>query len=416
MQHAPVIQQDAPGLVVVGAGCAGVEAAFAARNAGWQGPITLLGEESAEPYHRPPLSKAFLQGTAGIDSLGLKQAALYERAAIARIGATRVTRIDRAARRLHCADGRTLPYGQLVLACGGRARRLDEALAEGGGHVHYLRTLDDARGLRARLEHSRRVVIVGAGYVGLEVASACRALGLAVTVLEAAPRVLARVTAPVVSAFYEATHRGQGVDLLLDTGVAALEPAGDGGVAAVHTSDGQRIPTDLVIAGIGLAPNVELAREAGLAVGDGIVVDAMLRTEDPDILAIGDCALAYNPRYGRAMRIESVPNALEHARQAAATVCGKPRELDPLPWFWSDQYGLKLKMAGVAHGHDQVVVRGDPRQGAFSVFYLKSGQLLAVDTVNRPGEFMAARKLIFSTIGQADRLADETRELKHWLA
>ncbi|WP_257217661.1 NAD(P)/FAD-dependent oxidoreductase [Bordetella bronchiseptica] len=337
MQHAPVIQQDAPGLVVVGAGCAGVEAAFAARNAGWQGPITLLGEESAEPYHRPPLSKAFLQGAAGIDSLGLKQAALYERAAIARIGATRVTRIDRAARRLHCADGRTLPYGKLVLACGGRARRLDEALAEGGGHVHYLRTLDDARGLRARLEHSRRVVIVGAGYVGLEVASACRALGLAVTVLEAAPRVLARVTAPVVSAFYEATHRGQGVDLLLDTGVAALEPAGDGGVAAVHTSDGQRIPTDLVIAGIGLAPNVELAREAGLAVGDGIVVDAMLRTEDPDILAIGDCALAYNPRYGRAMRIESVPNALEHARQAAATVCGKPRELDPLPWFWSDQ-------------------------------------------------------------------------------
>ncbi|CCN20128.1 ferredoxin reductase [Bordetella bronchiseptica MO211] len=389
MQHAPEIQQDAPGLVVVGAGCAGVEAAFAARNAGWQGPITLLGEESAEPYHRPPLSKAFLQGAAGIDSLGLKQAALYERAAIARIGATRVARIDRAARRLHCADGRTLPYGKLVLACGGRARRLDEA---------------------------RRVVIVGAGYVGLEVASACRALGLAVTVLEAAPRVLARVTAPVVSAFYEATHRGQGVDLRLGTGVAALEPAGDGGVAAVHTSDGQRIPTDLVIAGIGLAPNVELAREAGLAVGDGIVVDAMLRTEDPDILAIGDCALAYNPRYGRAMRIESVPNALEHARQAAATVCGKPRELDPLPWFWSDQYDLKLKMAGVAHGHDQVVVRGDPRQGAFSVFYLKSGQLLAVDTVNRPGEFMAARKLIFSTIGQADRLADETRELKHWLA
>lgn len=406
-------------LVVVGAGCAGVEAAFSARQAGWQGPITLIGGERAEPYHRPPLSKAFLQGNAPDESLPLRPQVLYEKARVAWMPGVHVMRIDRIGKSVECDDGRLVSYDKLVLACGGRARRLDASISGSQAleNVHYLRTLEDALSLRTQLAHGERVVILGAGYVGLEVASVSRALGLDVTILEAAPRVLARVTGHVVSSFYEALHRDQGANLQLNARVSGFDLTSDGRRAqSVLTSDGRTIPADVVVVGIGLVPAVELAQDVGLETEDGVLVDSRLRTSDPDILAIGDCARLYHAGYGRSLRVESVPNALEHARQAAATLCGKARELEPVPWFWSDQYNVKLRTAGLPDGHDRVVLRGNLHSQSFSAFYLKGNRLLAVDTVNRPGEFVVARKLVLSLIEDADRLADETFELKGLLA
>ena len=284
-------------------------------------------------------------------------------------------------------------------------------------NFHYVRTIDDIDCLRRHFEHGLRLVIIGGGYIGLEVAAVAVKRGLRVTVLEALPRVLARVTAPEVSAFYERVHRKAGVDVRTDVTVKGFEfdPSKDA-VSAVICGEDTRVPADVVVAGIGLVPNTELAEGAGLAIENGIVVDEYSRTSDPDILAAGDCTSFQSALFGRRVRLESVPNAVEQARTAAATLCGKERPYNAVPWFWSDQYDLKLQMAGLSQGYDQIVLRGSTQTSSFAAFYLQQGRLIAADTVNRPQEFMLSKRLVAaSAVIEPHRLADESRPLKDLL-
>ncbi|MGE0097197.1 MAG: NAD(P)/FAD-dependent oxidoreductase [Hydrogenophaga sp.] len=407
------------GLLIVGAGHAGSELAVAARQGGWTGRIVLLGEEAGVPYQRPPLSKAYLLGKTDVESLALRPATAYEAAGIERMQRARLVAIDRAARRVTLADGSVLAYDKLALCTGGRPRPL---VCEGIDPEHppanlfYLRTLADADGMRAVLRPGARVVVVGGGYVGLEVAASARGQGALVTVLEAQPRVLARVAGPEVSRFYESVHREAGVEILTDTGLARVECEG-GRIVAVQCSNGQRLQADLVVAGIGMLPNIEAARDAGLAEDGGIPVDDLSRTADPDVVAAGDCTLQHHALYDRQLRLESVPNALEQARAAASWLCGKPRPNRTVPWFWSDQYELKLQMAGLSQGHDRCVVRGNPQARSFCAFYLQGKRVLAVDAVNRPGDFMQVRRALAQALTlDADRLSDESVPLKDLLA
>src|SRR5690606_38625127 len=302
----------------------------------------------------------------------------------------RVVRIDRANKRLELADGKQLAYDKLAIATGGRPRPLAVPNAAAAGrcaNFHYLRTLDDVERIRAQMAAGKRLVIIGGGYIGLEVAAAAVAQGLQVTVLEAQPRVLQRVTAAELSAYYERKHREAGVDIRTNVQVADLEIA-DGAVSAVICADGSRLETDLVVVGIGLIANTELAAEAGLAVDNGIPVDEHAQTSDPHIYAAGDCTNHPNPLLGRRLRLESVPNALEQSRVAAANMAGKAKAYASVPWFWSDQYELKLKMVGLSEGYERLVLRGDPASDSFSAFYLKGDRVLAADTVNRPQDFI----------------------------
>jgi 3-phenylpropionate/trans-cinnamate dioxygenase ferredoxin reductase subunit len=406
-------------LVVIGAGHAGAELSVQAREAGWPGRIVLVGEETALPYHRPPLSKAYLAGEAALDTLALKARATYEKANIELMLGRCVQRVDRAASTVLFDDGTQLDYTRLAFTTGGRPRRLPAAGqgAEQAVNFHYLRTLADVDSIRARFAPGARLAIVGGGYIGLEVAAVAIKCGLQVVVLEAAPRVLARVTAPQVSAFYEEIHRAAGVDVRVGVQVDGFVlDAKSCRVTALHCSDGQRVDADLVVAGIGLEPNVELAAATGLAVEDGILVDACSRTSDPRIVAAGDCTRYDSPLYGRPIRLESVPNALEQARCAAAAVCGMERRHDSVPWFWSDQYDLKLKMVGLSQGYDRLVLRGSIEARSFSAFYLKGARVLAVDTVNRIPEFMMAKRLVAERVEiDAERLADDAQPLKSML-
>ena len=406
-------------LLVVGAGHAGAELAVQARECGWSGRIVLVGDEQALPYHRPPLSKAYLAGEATLDAIALKARVTYDKAHVEWQPGRHVAAIDRATATVRFSDGGTLPYTLLALATGGRPRPLPAAAgaAAQAPNFHYLRTLADVDRIRAGFQQGGRLTIVGGGYIGLEVAAVAVKCGLKVTLLEAAERVLARVTAPPVSAFYEHVHRAAGVDLRTGVQADSLVLDASGRVAEVHCSDGERIATDLVIAGIGLLPNTELAAAAGLRVDDGIQDDPCSRTSDPAIFAAGDCTRFMSPLYGRSLRLESVPNALEQARCAAVTLCGQERRQDNVPWFWSDQYELKLKMVGLSQGHDRFVLRGSVEQRSFSAFYLKGTRVLAVDTVNRVPEFMLAKRLVAERLPvDPERLADEGVPLKNQIA
>lgn len=406
-------------LVIVGAGHAGSELAIAARQAGWPGPIVLLGDEAAVPYHRPPLSKAYLCGQADLDAIALRPATAYQLAQVTRMTGVTMRSIDRTAHTLTLEDGRVIGYTKLALCLGGRPRPLlcpgiDAAAPP--ENLLYLRTLADADRIRAEIAPGCRIVIVGGGYVGLEVAASATKLGAQVTVLEAQPRVLARVAGERLSAFYEAMHRAQGVDVLTGTGVTRVAFEG-GRITAVTCSDGRTLPADLVVAGIGMLPNVQPAAAAGIGQADGIPVDENSCTADPDIVAAGDCTLFTHPLYGRQMRIESVPSALEQARAAAGWLCGKPKPYASVPWFWSDQYDLKLQMVGLSQGYDQCVIRGSLEGHSFCAFYLQGDRLLALDAVNRPGDFMAVRRALAKPVRvDAQRLADESVPLKDLLA
>lgn len=385
-------------IYVIGAGHAGGELAFALRQQGYAGPLTVIGEEAHLPYQRPPLSKAYLKGECEATSLYLRQQAAYEKANIGLLLSRRVERIDRANKKLVFDDGREVAYSKLALATGGRARRMtinDAARAERTGNFHYLRNIDDVMAIRSRFEAGQRLVVVGGGYVGLEVAASAIARGVKVTVLEALPRVLARVTAPQMSAFYEKMHRDAGVDLRTNIEVTGLDfnAAGDA-VTAVHCTGGVVIPADFVVVGIGLLPNTELAQAAGLDVDNGIVVNEYAVTSDPDIVAAGDCTNHPSVFCGRRIRLESVPNAVEQARVAAGSLAGKSKVYDSVPWFWSDQYDLKLQMTGLSQGYDQFVLRGSMENKSFAAFYLKQGRLIAVDAVNRAQEFMVAKRMV----------------------
>jgi len=401
------------GVLVAGAGHAAGEFAIRLRQSGYTAPIRLIGDEQHLPYNRPPLSKAFLAGNVAADGLLLRSQAAYDRSSVTITLNSRVQQIDRAARTVTLHTGEVAGYDHLVLATGGRARRLTCPGADLAGIV-TLRGIDDVEAMRQHIRPGRRLVIVGGGYVGLEVASVAVKMGLDVTVLEAAPRLLARVAGPEISAFYEAQHRAAGVHVHTGAQVSALveHPERSGHVGGAVLADGTTIEADFVLAGIGQLPNVELAAAAGLSVENGIVVDEYCRTEDHQVLAIGDCSNHPSPYAGGRLRLESVPNAVEQAKVAADTILGNLVPYDAVPWFWSDQYDLKLQAVGLSAGHDQVVIRGLPSERAFTVLYLRQGVLIASDSVNRPADFMMARKLVGVADLDLEHLRDAGRPLK----
>jgi 3-phenylpropionate/trans-cinnamate dioxygenase ferredoxin reductase subunit len=380
-----------PPVLIVGAGHAGFQLAASLRQAGFAEPIGLINDERHLPYQRPPLSKAYLKGAGGGDSLMFRPDKFYRDQNIELIG-DRAVAIDRAARKLLLASGSSHEYAHLVLATGARNRLIDIPNASLEA-VRYLRTLDESEILRQRLVSGQRVVVIGAGFIGLEFAATARAKGLEVDVLELAPRVMARAVTAEISDFFQARHRAAGIRIHL--GVQATGIEGEGGkVTGVSVSDGRHIPADLVVVGVGVLPNVELAAEAGLSVASGIIVDEHLLTSDPNISAIGDCALYASTRFGGSLRLESVQNATDHAKCVAARLAGDAKPYDGSPWFWSDQGSDKLQIAGLTTGYDHVTLRGSPEEGAFSAFCYKGEQLVGIESVNRAGDHMFGRRLL----------------------
>lgn len=382
---------DAGAVIIVGAGQAAAQTAASLRQKGYAGPVTMVGDEHFLPYQRPPLSKAYLAGTLDAERLHIKAQRFWPEHAIETRLGVRATAINRSARKLTLADGTTLDYAKLVLATGSRVRELPIPGHELPG-VHYLRTIADVQDIQAGFAAGQRLTIVGGGYIGLEVAAVATKQGLDVTVIETESRVMNRVVAPEVSRFFQDVHRAAGVSIELGRRVKALQ--GDTRITAVECSDGFTVPTDLCIIGIGIVPNVELAEAAGLSCSNGIAVDEFCQTTDPDVLAVGDCTRHPNALLGRHVRLESVHNAIEQGKTAAATICEQPVAYAQVPWFWSDQYDIKLQISGLSEGYDQVVLRGDPASRSFAAFYLLQNRLLAVDAVNSPREFMLGKKLI----------------------
>lgn len=393
------------GVVIVGGGQAAAQAAQSLRQGGYDRPITMLCAEPVAPYQRPPLSKKYLSGEMGLDRVVFRPVEAWSAEQVdVRLDEPALA-LDRATRTVTTGRG-VYPYDHLILATGSRVRTLPVPGADLAG-VHYLRTTADVDGLRAGFAPGRRLVIIGGGYIGLEVAAVAARAGLSVTLLEAQERVLARVTAPVVSAFYESVHRAEGVDIRTRTGAAAIE--GDGGaVGAVRLSSGEAIGADLVLIGVGILPEQEIAAAAGLACGNGIIVDEAARTSDPLVFAIGDCAERPLFPYGGRGRLESVHNAIEQGKTAAAAILGAPAPALEAPWFWSDQYELKLQTAGLFTGHDETVLRGDPESRRFAVFYLREGRLITVDAINSPAEFLASKPLIAKGARLASALLADT--------
>ena len=377
--------------VVVGGGQAAAQSIQTARQLGFDGRITMIGAEPALPYQRPPLSKQYLAGRLPRERLTLRPQSFYESRDVDLLLDTRATGLDIVRRRVTLDDGGELRYSSVLLATGGRPRRLDVPGVELGG-IHYLRSVADVDAILPRFTPGRRLVVVGAGYIGLEVAAVATGLGLDVTVLEAAGRVLARVVAPAISAFYERCHRQAGVAICCNTEVSAF--SGAGSVAQIETRDGRRFAADLVIIGIGIVPRTELAAAAGLPVDGGLPVDQHGQTAAPGVAAAGDCTRQTHPLVGAELRIESVHNAISQGKAAAHTLAGSPAGFDDIPWFWSDQYDLKLQIAGVAVGWDRTVARGDAESGQFALYYLRGDMPIAVDCVNSPREFMLGKRLI----------------------
>jgi 3-phenylpropionate/trans-cinnamate dioxygenase ferredoxin reductase subunit len=398
-------------VVIVGAGHAGGSAAAFLRQYGHTGPIVLIGDEPLLPYQRPPLSKAWLKGEADAESLSLKPAEWYAEAGVSlRLGGV-ATRIDRADRLVILASGETVAYDNLILATGARARALTIPGADLEG-VMALRTAADAERLKRALGPDKRLAVVGGGYVGLEVAASARALGSHVLVIERESRVLARVACETLSTFFQTYHSRHGVGFELNAGVAAFE--GDKGqVTGVRFADGRIVACDVALVGVGAIPNDDLAKAAGLACSNGVVVNLEARTDDDRIFAIGDVSDRPLPLYDRSFRLESVPNALEQAKQAASAIVGRPGPAPEVPWFWSDQYDLKLQIAGLPFDADQIIVRGDVAAARFAIFHLKDDLIQAVEAVNAPPEFMAGRQLIAKrTPVSMEKLIDTTISMK----
>ncbi len=400
-------------VVIVGAGQAAAQAIDMLRRKGFRGRIAMVGDEPGLPYQRPPLSKKFLAGALERDRLLLRPASFYADQGVQMHIGRRAEEIDRSAQRLRLDDGTTLAYDALLLATGSRPRRLSVPGADLPG-VHYLRTITDVDRIRDELDQTRRLAVIGGGYIGLEVAATVRELGREVTIIEATDRVMGRVTCPQVSAFYAAEHTRRGVRILCNTAIRELvADASSGRVRAVICQDGTAVPADMVVIGVGVAPADELAASAGLECSNGIVVDEHCRTSDPNIYAAGDCTNHPSPHYGCRLRLESVDNAFEQASSAVLNLLGTPTVHDKVPWFWSDQYDLKLIIVGLSQGHDTAVMRGDPESRSFSVCYLRQGELIAVDTVNSPKDQMAARKLVAARARpDPARLADTSIPLK----
>jgi 3-phenylpropionate/trans-cinnamate dioxygenase ferredoxin reductase subunit len=398
-------------VVILGAGHAGGTAAALLRQYGHEGPITLVGEEPIPPYQRPPLSKAWLKGEADADSLALKPLEFYAENAIDFRPNQRAVAINRGARTVELASGETLGYDILILATGARAINLPIEGADLDG-VLFLRTAADAEMLKAALGPGRRLAVVGGGYIGLEAAASARALGAEAVVIEREPRLLARVACETLSTFFKAYHEKHGVKFELGAAVDGFR--GEGGrITGVKLSDGRVIDCDAALVGVGARPNDEIAADSGLECARGVVVDLQARTSDPNIFAIGDVAHRPMPIYDRMFRMESVPNALEQAKQAAAAITGRNPPPGETPWQWSDQYDIKLQIAGYPFDVDEIVVRGDPASAKFAVFHLKGDQVQAVEAVNAPPEFMMGRQLIGNrkSVDRA-KLADPSISMK----
>jgi len=401
---------SAENIVIIGAGQAAAQACASLRLFGFGGKITLIGEEAALPYQRPPLSKAYMKGEMSEERLYFRPADWYRDNDIEVLLSTRVVRIDRSERTVEIEGGKSVAYDGLILSTGSRPRALPLPGAN-LEHVYDLRDLSDVERIKPHMVAGKKLVIVGAGYIGLEAAAVARQLGLKVTVLEMADRVLARVTSPVMSAFFETEHRAQGVDIRTSARLASLQ--GERAVSAAVLDDGTEISADIVLVGIGILPNVELAQDAGIACANGILVDRDARTNDPRVFAAGDCTRRPLVHYGRDGRLESVHNAIEQGKLAAAAIMAKPRPNEDCPWFWSDQYDLKLQIAGLSTGYDEIVVRGDPATRKFAAFYLHRGKLIAVDAINSAPEFLASKRLIMSGASLApETLSDTSLSMK----
>ena len=398
-------------VAIVGAGHGGAQAAIMLRQLKFEGSVALIGDEPEPPYERPPLSKEYLAGDKPFERLLIRPAAFWpERGIDLRLG-RRVATVDPAARRLRFADGAELGFGSLVWAAGGMPRRLTC-----GGHdlagVHTVRSRADVDAMIGELDGARRAVVIGGGYIGLEAAAVLRKLGVEVVLLEALDRVLARVAGAPLSRFYEAEHRARGVDLRLGVTVECIE--GDARVSGVRLASGELVPADMVMVGIGIVPHVEALAAAGAEVGNGVHVDEFCRTSLPGVFAIGDCAAHANAFAGGArIRLESVQNANDQANTAVRAILGDPQPYRATPWFWSNQYDLKLQTVGLSIGHDQTVVRGDPATRSFSVVYLREGRVVALDCVNAVKDYVGGRKLVESGARvAAAELADTSRPLK----
>lgn len=402
-------------IVIVGAGHAAGQAAASLRQEGYEGEVVIIGDEPYIPYQRPPLSKQYLSGEQGIERVYLRPEKFYASKNITLKTGVRVEQIDTVAQTVTTDSDETIPYEKLLIATGSRPRRLNLPGSDLPG-IHYLRTISDVDAIRAEMAPGKKMVIVGGGYIGLEVASVGIKQELEVYVLEMEERILQRVTTPEMSTFYHQLHSNRGVHVCTSTAVSGF--SGDGRVQAVlcgKENDEQAFPADLVVVGIGIIPNVELAKDAGIDCDNGIVVDERCRTSAANVFAAGDCTNHPNPLLKRRLRLESVPNAMEQARVAASSMSGGDKSYASIPWFWSDQYELKLQMVGFSADGDTQVVRGDKAGNHFAVFYLKNGTLVAADAVNSPREFMVCKQLVGKPV-DADKLADPETDLKTLLS
>ena len=400
--------------IIAGASHAASMLAPTLRQQGWQGRIIVIGAEASIPYHRPPLSKDYLAGEKTLDEILIRPAKVYEKSEVEFILDTSVESINRDNKTVQLSNNETLPYNKLALTVGSKVRKVNLPGVDLAG-VFYLRDLRDVERITPYINPGANAVIVGGGYIGLETAAVLNKKGMNVTVLEMMERVLQRVTAPVISEFYTRIHEEEGVSIRCGVGVSGF--SGNGRVAKVLCSDGSEFAADLVIIGVGILPNMELAEAAGLQVDNGIVVNARAQTSDPDIFAAGDCTNHHNPIYDRRIRLESVQNATDQSRVAAGAACGKEVSYNAVPWFWSEQYDLMLQIAGLSQGYDEIITRGDPADGrSFAAFYLRAGRVIAVDAVNKPQEFMFSKKLIpLQKTVDKKRLADADTPIKELL-
>ena len=401
-------------VVCIGAGQAALSCAVKLRALGHTGAITLIGDEPHLPYQRPPLSKKYLTGEMTLDRLLLRPPEWFAAQAVTCLTDEHVTGINRANRSVALASGRAIPYDRLVLATGCTPRQLPASVTRGLSGLHTVRNVSDIDRMAREFRPGARAVVIGGGYIGLEAASVAARRDMTVTILEAASRILERVACAETSAYFAALHRGHGVEILTGVKLQSLEGI-DGRLGEAVLADGRRFACDLAIVGIGVVPNTQLAVEAGLAVDNGIAVDELCRTSDPDILAIGDCASF--PYRGQRLRLESVPHAIAHGEAAAAVIAGQGQPYEAKPWFWSDQYDVKLQIAGLNLGYDQVVTRGPGAAGDYSVWYYTGGRLIAVDAVNAATAYMVGKRLIENGRSiSPDRAADIAEEPKSWLA
>ncbi len=400
-------------IVIVGAGHAGAQVAINLRQARFEGSIALLGDERAPPYERPPLSKDYLAGEKPFERMLLRPEAFWGERAIAVQAGARVAAVDAMDRRLRLADDRTVGFGKLIWAAGGSPRMLPCPGAN-AANIHAIRRKRDVDIIRQDLDAAQRIVIVGGGYIGLETAAVMRKLGKQVTVLESLDRVLARVAGPVLSRFYETEHRAHGVDVRLDATLEMFQTDERGRAVAAILTSGEAIAMDMGVVGIGIVPEVGPLVSAGAAGGNGVDIDSQCRTSLPDVYAIGDCAAHGNPYAdGAHIRLESVQNANDMARVAAMSIIGTPIDYDAVPWFWSNQYDLRLQTVGLSTGFDDCVLRGDPAARSFSLAYLRGGQLIALDCVNRTKDYAQGRALVAArAVPDKEQLADGERTLK----